>query len=295
MPTEMPPKDLVAIDVHVHPTSREAFSVLAPDVEGMAKYFGSEVPRLSMDQLAEQYRARRMMAVLLAMDTSTVSGQPPVPNDHIAEAVRRHADVFIGFAGVDPWKGRLAIDEARRAREVLGLRGLKLHPGLQKFAPNDERFYPLWEAAEELGFVCLFHSGTMGTGAGLPGGGGFKLKYVNPMLVDDIAADFPSLQIILAHPGWPWQSEQLAMARHKANVYIDLSGWSPTYFPPELVQQMNGPLQDKCLFGSDWPFLTPERWLADFAALTLKEAVRPKVLRENARRLLFEPATPGGH
>ena len=284
----MKPDDLVAIDVHVHPMSPEARPVFGGELDAMARYFGREIAPVSMDDLADQYRARRMMAVLLAMDTSTVSGRPPVPNDHIAAAVRVHPDVFIGFAGVDPWKGRLAVDEARRAREVLGLRGLKLHPGLQKFAPNDERFYPLWAAAADLGLACLFHSGTMGTGAGLPGGDGYKLKYVNPMLVDDVAADFPSLEIILAHPSWPWQAEQLAIARHKANVHIDLSGWSPKYFPAELVEQMNGPLQDKCLFGSDWPFLTPERWLSDFAALTVKDAVRPKVLRENARRLLLQ-------
>ena len=280
--------ELLAIDVHVHPTSPEAIGVLGADLEAMGRYFGREIPQISMDELAQQYRARKMMAVLLAMDTSTSTGWPPVPNDHIAAAVRAHADVFIGFAGVDPWKGRLAVDEARRAREVLGLRGLKLHPGLQKFAPNDDRFYPLWAAAAELGLVCLFHTGMMGTGAGLPGGGGYKLKYVNPLLLDDVAADFPSLEIIMAHPGWPWQPEQLAMARHKANLYIDLSGWSPKYFPGELVQNMNGLLQDKCLFGSDWPFLSPERWLADFAALPIGEAVRRKILRDNARRLLAE-------
>ena len=280
--------ELLAIDVHVHPTSPEAIGVLGGDLEAMGRYFGREIPQISMDELAQQYRARKMMAVLLAMDTSTSSGLPPVPNDHIAAAVRAHADVFIGFAGVDPWKGRLAVDEARRARELLGLRGLKLHPGLQKFAPNDDRFYPLWAAAAELGLVCLFHTGMMGTGAGLPGGGGYKLKYVNPLLLDDVAADFPSLEIIMAHPGWPWQPEQLAMARHKANLYIDLSGWSPKYFPGELVQNMNGLLQDKCLFGSDWPFLSPERWLADFAALPIGEAVRRKILRDNARRLLAE-------
>jgi len=281
--------DLAAIDVHVHPTSREAIGGFGSDLEAMGRYFGRSIAPVSIDELAEQYRARRMMAVLLAMDASTASGRPPVPNDHIAAAVRAHPDVFIGFAGVDPWKGRLAVDEARRARETLGLRGLKLHPGIQKFAPNDERFYPLWATAAELGLVCLFHSGTMATGAGLPGGGGYKLKYVNPMLVDDVAADFPSLQIILAHPSWPWQAEQLAIVRHKANVSLDLSGWSPKYFPAELVAYIDSVLQDKALFGSDWPFLTPERWLADFAQLPIKDAVRPKILRDNARRVLGLP------
>jgi len=140
--------DLVAIDVHVHPTSPEAVSGFGSDLEAMGRYFGRSIPSLSIDELAEQYRAQRMMAVLLAMDSSTTSGRPPVPNDHIASAVRAHPDVFIGFAGVDPWKGRLAVDEARRAREVLGLRGLKLHPGLQKFAANDERI--VYSVAHEL-------------------------------------------------------------------------------------------------------------------------------------------------
>lgn len=290
----MAPDDIAAIDVHVHPMSAEARGVFGGELAAMARYFGREIPVVSIDELAGQYRARKMMAVLLGMDTSTASGHPPVPNDHIAAAVRAHPDVFFGFAGVDPWKGQQAVDEARRAYERLGLRGLKLHPGLQKFAPNGEQFYPLWAAAAEMGLVCLFHSGTMGSGAGEPGGGGYKLKFVNPMLVDDVAADFPSLAIILAHPGWPWQAEQLAIARHKSNVFIDLSGWSPKYFPAELVEQMNGPLQDKCLFGSDWPFLTPERWMSDFAALPVKETVRPKVLRDNARRLLLGPAKTGG-
>ena len=91
--------------------------------------------------------------------------------------------------------------------------------------------------AADLGLVCLFHTGLMGNGAGVRGGLGFKLKYTAPIpYLDDIAADFPDLTLISAHPGWPWQEEQLAMARHKGNVYIDLSGWAPKYFPPQLVQ-----------------------------------------------------------
>jgi predicted TIM-barrel fold metal-dependent hydrolase len=227
-----------------------------------------------------------MMAVLLATDDSTTSGLPPVPNDHVAQAVRDHPDVFIGFAGVDPWQGKLAMNEVRRAKEELGLVGLKFNPGRQLFYPNDPKFRPLWALAESLELVCLFHTGMMGNGAGAPGGLGFKLKYTQPLLLDDIAADHPNLRIVMAHPGWPWQAEQLAVARHKANVYIDLSGWSPKYFPAELVAHVNTLLQDKCLFGSDWPVLTPERWLADFEKLDIKPEVRHKVLLSNARKVL---------
>jgi predicted TIM-barrel fold metal-dependent hydrolase len=101
-----------------------------------------------------------------------------------------------------------------------------------------------------------------------------------------VAADFPHLKIILAHPSFPWQDEALAVATHKPGVHIDLSGWSPKYFPPQLVQYANTLLKDKVLFGSDYPVLTPDRWLADFDKLAIKDEVRPKILKENAARLL---------
>jgi predicted TIM-barrel fold metal-dependent hydrolase len=106
------------------------------------------------------------------------------------------------------------------------------------------------------------------------------------MLLDDLAARFPALNIVMAHPSVPWQDEALAVATHKSNVWIDLSGWSPKYFPENLVRHANSILQNKVLFGSDFPLITPDRWLGDFANLTLKDEVRPKILKENAVRLL---------
>ena len=138
----------------------------------------------------------------------------------------------------------------------------------------------------DAGLIALFHSGTTGIGAGMPGGGGVRLKYSNPMAVDDVATDFPNLKIILAHPSFPWQEEALAIAVHKPNVYIDLSGWSPKYFPDILVRYTNTLLRHKVLFGSDYPLLTPDRWLRDFAELPIRDEVRPLVLRDNAAALL---------
>lgn len=278
--------DLTAIDCHVHPWDEVSLASMGGGRrEAMSKYFGKQIDPVSLATLADDYRRRRMMCVLLASDDSTSSGLPPVPNDHVARAVNDHPDVFLGFGGVDPWMGRLALEEVRRIKD-LGLRGLKFNPGRQHFEANAPRFAPLWELAAELGLICLFHTGMMGNGAGQRGGLGFKLKYTAPIpYLDDIAADHPELTIISAHPGWPWQDEQLAMARHKGNVYLDLSGWAPKYFPPQLVQHVNTMLQDRVLFGSDWPVITPERWLAEFAELPIKDEVRPKVLLENARRL----------
>jgi len=167
------------------------------------------------------------------------------------------------------------------------VRGIgELNPGRQKFHPSDPRFYPIWEECSKRNLIMLFHTGMMGAGAGTPGGLGFKLKYTRPIpYLDDVAADFPDLRIIAAHPAWPWQDEALAMARHKSNVYLDLSGWAPKYFPEQLVQYANSILQDRVLFGSDWPAIKVERWLEEFAALPLKPEVRPKIMLENAKKL----------
>jgi predicted TIM-barrel fold metal-dependent hydrolase len=280
------------IDIHTHVprrwSAREAAPArVDPREEQMARYFRSATIGMTVEEMVELYRRLELVAVIFDIDKETVSDDPFVGNDYVAEVVQRFPDVFIGWASVDPWKGRAAVKELERAVTQLGLRGLKLHPITQAFFPNDERFYPLYAKAQELGIPVLFHTGHTGVGAGTPGGSGLKLKYSRPIpYLDDVAADFPQLTIIGAHPSWPWQEEMLSVALHKANVYIDLSGWSPKYFPPSLVQYANTLLQDKVLFGSDFPVISPERWLRDFEAAGFRDEVRPKILLENARRVL---------
>ena len=171
----------------------------------------------------------------------------------------------MGFASVDPWMGKAACYELERSIKELGLKGLKLHPIHQAFFPNDTRFYPLYEVADGLGIPVLFHSGFAGAGSGTPGGSGLKLKYSKPVpCFDDVAADFPNMTIIMAHPAWPWIDEQIAVALHKSNVFLDLSGWMPRFIPEGLIRETNTRLQDKVMFGSDYPFIQPDNWLADF-------------------------------
>jgi predicted TIM-barrel fold metal-dependent hydrolase len=229
-----------------------------------------------------------MMAVLMNTVDVTTSGNVPVPNDVIAAAVKKHPDVFIGFGAIEPAQGQVAKDEIKRCAEELGLKGLgELNPGRQHFYPNDPRYYPLWQLASDQKLIVLFHSGMMGSGAGTPGGMGYKLKYGRPIPgFDDVAADFPELKIIGAHPSWPWQDESLAIARHKSNYFIDLSGWAPKYWSPLLVQYAGTILQDKCLFGSDWPSIKVERWMEEFEQLSFTPEVRQKLLLDNAKKLL---------
>jgi hypothetical protein len=227
-----------------------------------------------------------MAAIVFTVDDEAGMGRRRVPNDEVAELAHKNSDVLIPFASIDPHKGKLGIREARRMIDEYKVRGFKFHPNTQAFWPNDKAFYPFYEVIAEAGLIALFHSGTTGIGAGMPGGGGVHLKYSNPMCIDDVAADFPELDIILAHPSFPWQDEALAISVHKPNVYIDLSGWSPKYFPPNLIQYTNTLLKNKMLFGSDFPLITPDRWIADFEKLDIKDEVRPLVLKENAAKLL---------
>jgi hypothetical protein len=285
----MDTKSLTAIDVHTHAeVGADGHLSLSPELMGASEaYFRAHGRRQpTIDETAEYYRERRMAAVVFTVDAEHATGHRRISNEEVAEGCAAHPDVLIPFASVDPFKGRAGVREARRLVSEHGVRGFKFHPSLQGFAPDDRMAYPLYEAIEELGVPALFHTGQTGIGAGARGGGGIRLKFSNPMLVDDVAADFPDLRIILAHPSFPWQDEALAVATHKPHVHIDLSGWSPKYFPPQLVRYANSLLQDKVLFGSDYPVITPDRWLADFAALDIKPAVRPKILKDNAARLL---------
>jgi predicted TIM-barrel fold metal-dependent hydrolase len=279
---------VVAIDVHTHAeVSASGHPSLSPALEeAKASYFQAGQAQPTIAETAAYYRERHMAAVIFTVDAEAATGHPPIGNEQVAAECAEHADVLIPFASIDPHRGLAAVRQARRLVCGHGVRGFKFHPSLQGFHPDDRLAYPLYAAIEELDVPVVFHTGQTGIGAGLPGGGGIRLKYSNPMDVDGVAADFPGLRIVLAHPSFPWQDEALAVATHKQNVHIDLSGWSPKYFPPQLVRYANTLLRDKVMFGSDYPVITPDRWLADFGKLDLKPEVRPLILKDNAARLL---------
>ncbi|MGO4857896.1 amidohydrolase family protein [Arthrobacter sp. 2MCAF14] len=279
---------LTAIDMHVHvEVDDHGHHALPPElVDAASKYFKTDGPRPGLDDIAEIYRERKMAAVVFTVDARRALNHLPNSSEEIAVGAARNNDVLIPFGSVDPTTSTQALERARLLAGDYGVRGFKFHPTVQNFDPSEQQFYPLWDLLQSLGLPALFHTGQTGIGSGFSGGFGFKLGLSNPMLLDAVAADFPELQIIMAHPSVPWQDEAIAVATHKANVWIDLSGWSPKYFPEKLVQQANSVLQNKVLFGSDFPLITPDRWMNDFAALTIKDEIRPKILKDNAVRLL---------
>jgi predicted TIM-barrel fold metal-dependent hydrolase len=279
---------LVAIDVHVH-VQADQHGHLALDDElnaAAAKYFKGDPYDPTVPDIAADYRAKKIAAVIFSVDAEAATGQATLSNEEIAELAAQHPDELIPFGSIDPARGVAGIRAARRLVQEHGVRGFKFHASLQDFLPNDPKVYPLYEELQSLGVPALFHTGQTGIGAGLPGGRGIKLRYSDPMLLDDVAADFPGLTIIMAHPSVPWQDAAISVATHKANVFIDLSGWSPKYFPPQLVRAANTLLKEKVLFGSDYPLLRPERWIRDFEALDIRDEVRPLIMKDNAVRAL---------
>ncbi len=287
-PTGIDLSAVTAVDVHVHVQIDDSGRTASPPAltEAMAAYFGSSEKPRTVDETADYYRERRMAAVVFTVDATTNLGHAPNSIDDLAAGARRNADVLIAFGSVDPLQGEAAVEEARRQVLELGVRGFKFHPSVQAFDPSAEQFDPLWTQIEELGVPIIVHTGQTGAGAGTPGGWGFRLSLSNPMLLDDVAARHPRLQVIMAHPSVPWQDEAISIATHKSNTWIDLSGWSPKYFSPALVRAARTYLTQKMLFGSDLPALTPDRWLKDFALLEFPEDKTRMILKDNAARLL---------
>lgn len=274
-----------AIDFHVHlPTVEWIEGSMGPYRSSAEKYFRTKVDLKSIDSLAREYEELDLFGVVLGWDAETFTGMPPLSNDEVAAIQHDFPERFVAFAGIDPHKPD-RIDELQRAVGDLGMRGAKFHPSLQNFDPSHERHWPLWSEAERLGVPCVFHTGTSGIGAGTPGGQGIRIDLARPILLDPVAAAFPALKMVMAHFGWPWHMEAMAMALHKTNLFIDISGWAPRYIPSEVVREMKGRLSDRFLWGSDYPFIDPKRCLDELGELDLGPAAS-KILRDNAKSLL---------
>ena len=275
-----------AIDIHAHIPRMPGIPEYGIE-SGLRRMFRMTDEPDDVLKMVETYRSIDTKAVIFSVDAETETGDLPDPHEYIAKTVQENSDVLIGFASVDPRKGNLAVEELERAVTQLGLCGLKLHPIHQAFFPDDPKFTPLFAKAEDLGIPVIMHSGYAAAGANTPGGGGFELAYARPIPgFDSLAARHPDLTIIMAHPAWPWIQEQIAVALHKPNVYIDLSGWAPRYIPKELIMEAGGRLRKKVLFGSDYPYISPVTWMEEFAELDIRDEARPLILRDNAAKIL---------
>jgi predicted TIM-barrel fold metal-dependent hydrolase len=187
--------DLIAIDVHTHAEvscRQPADAHWLPYEEAANKYFKAG-KRPTIAETVAYYRERKIGLVMFTVDSEFQIGNKRIANDEVAEAAAANADMMMAFASIDPHKGRMGVREARDLVKAGIIKGFKFHPTLQGFFPNDRMAYQLYEVIAEHKLPAIFHSGHSGIGTGMPGGGGLKLKYSNPIHVDDVAADFPDM------------------------------------------------------------------------------------------------------
>ncbi len=275
------------IDLHCYTNTQPWIDCQGPYVEALAAYWKRAWTAKEEDEVIAEFAEAGVDAVLVALDLETTVATPPCSNDYVAGMWKRHPDRIIqAWAAVDPFKGEIAIREARHAIEDLGMLGFHFHPIMGHFAVNDARLYPLWETIAALDVPVMIDVGTTGMGAGMPGGMGARIRHAHPLTLDDLASDFPDLRIVAAHPGWPWGKEMTAVALHKGNVYWELSGWAPRYFPDSLKRDVRGRLKDKIMFGSDYPSLPYERIFREWDELGYTPEIMEKVFHKNAEDFL---------
>jgi uncharacterized protein len=275
------------IDLHCYPGTREWIMAQGPYVDALAKYWNRTWAPKAEQAVLDEFTGAGVEAVLVALDLETTIATPPCTNEYVHAMWKRHPKRIIqAWGAVEPAKGEIAIRQARKAIRELGFIGLHFHPIMQHFAVNDPRYYPLFEELSAMGAAVMIDVGTTGMGAGMPGGMGARLRHAHPSAIDDLAADFPKLNIIMAHPGWPWVDETTAVALHKGNVFWEMSGWAPKYFPGNLKIDMRARLQDKIMFGSDYPSMPYERILREWGELGYKDEVMEKIMHKNAERVL---------
>ena len=279
----------MVFDVHVHPWTR-AFMERNGPIMKACRFFRLDPSKLpsTTDQLIDEMdEAGVDGAIILGQDTHA-TGNPAfknysIRNDELARIASKSRDRLIPFAGVDPNAGGQAIRELKRAAKKLGARGLKVHSSANSVYLNDRRLmFPIYDACQELELPILFHTGTTGLGD-------CEIRYSKTELLDEVCQRYPDLKVVMAHFGWPWPDVAIAVALRNPNVFIDVSGWKPRYIPQGVLQYLNGTLQDRFLFGTDYPMLRQKEWMDDFAA-NLRPRLRPgvaeKLLSGNAKRLL---------
>jgi uncharacterized protein len=281
----------LSFDVHVHPWTR-AFMKNSGPIMKACDFFKLDVTKLpatTEQLLREMDEAGVARAVILGQDTHATPNPAfrtyTLRNDEIAKLAARSGDRLIPFAGVDPNAGRESVSELRRAVKSLGMRGLKVHSSANSVYINDRKLmYPIYGFCQEVGVPVLFHTGTTGLGD-------CEIKYSKTELLDEVCQGFPDLKVIMAHFGWPWPEVAMAIALRNPNVFIDVSGWKPKYIPQSVLPYLNGILQDRFLFGTDYPMLRQKDWLDDFRLSLgprLKAGVGEKLLSGNARRLFSD-------
>lgn len=278
------------LDAHSHWGTRRGYPFQTPEeLAQQERVFRSKPRYVTETEMADHFRALGVRAILdLGVRARRPLDEVRALHDYAFAVQRQHPDVIAGnWLHIDPRDGQGAVDElARCLGSGAGLVGLAVPGAGFNVAASDPAYAPLYALCIEARAPVLLMVGTTGLGAGQPGGGGVRLDFSHPRHVDEVAATYPDLTIVASRPAWPWQTEMIAILLHKPNVWYEVHGWSPRYFTPDLKAEIGRRLQDRVMFGADYPMFAYERLVADWQAEGYTPEVLEKVFFRNAERLL---------
>ena len=205
-------------------------------------------------------------------------GSFEIPYQQIAQYCDAYPDRFSGLAGVDPTRGIQQLKELDHAVKELGFVGAHFYPHWFRMPPDSALCYPIYSRCEELGIPIM-----MQVGQNLIYQKDVRLPSVaKPILLDQVAIDFPNLVLIGIHIGVPWTDEMIAMAWKHENVYIGIDAYAPKHLPASLKHYMNSYGSHKVMFGTDWPVIDPERAVSEIHEHALRPESLEKIMRGNA-------------
>ena len=233
--------------------------------------------------IEELSKANIKKIFIKARDVETTLGVK-ISNENCANLVKKYPDKMVGIAGVDPFKGKAAIEELEYAIKELGLVGVQFWPFEYDLYPHDRMYYPFYEKCIELNIPVSIESSMHFDRRK-------KMDLCRPLYHDYVAVDFPELKIIMSTPGFPWVNELVSVAWRHPNVYIATSVVRAKYFGQPnagyelLLHFGNSILQDKIIYGTGWPNLPFERNISELMSLPLKDTVKEKWLWKNVSNL----------
>ena len=205
-------------------------------------------------------------------------GSFEIPYQQIAQYCDAYPDRFSGLAGVDPTRGVEQLKELDHAVKELGFVGAHFYPHWFRMPPDSALCYPIYSRCEELDIPIM-----MQVGQNLIYQKDVRLPSVaKPILLDQVAIDFPNLVLIGIHIGVPWTDEMIAMAWKHENIYIGIDAYAPKHLPASLKHYMNSYGSHKVMFGTDWPVIDPERAVSEIHEHALRPESLEKVMRGNA-------------
>jgi uncharacterized protein len=267
------------IDMHSHWGTKRGYVLQTKaELAQQRATWHSDPDYKTEDEMAQYFRANNVRAILdLGFAKFLPLEQMQSLHDYCFATERAHRDVILGhWFHVDPRMGPAGVQELRRCIDGrVGFVGYAV--SASKSPPGSDPAYdPFYKLCIEAGIPVLFFIGTTGLGAGLPGGDGVVLDHCHPRHLDWVAAHYPELKIVAARPGWPWQTETIAVLMHKRNIWYELHGWSPKYHSADLKHDIPRRLKDRVMFGGDYPLFGYERLVKDWIA----EGYAPEMLEK---------------